>query len=344
MCLDLFKDISDPFYSYVIAEIGNNHQGSLEHAFKLIDEAKECGADAVKFQKRCNNKLFIPDFYNSPYINPNSFGETYGMHRDALELTIEQMAQLKSYADKIGITFFCTPFDEQSLEELESLNLGFYKVASADLVHTPFLKLISKTKKNLIISTGYATYEDIDRALENILHNNKVAILHCTAAYPAPIESMNLNCIENLIDRYPNNIIGISDHENGIDAALISYMKGARVFEKHFTLNRSNKGTDNAFSLEPTGLKKLVRNLRRIPKMLGNKDKFPLEIEKAPISKMRKSIVYKNSFKKGTVLNFSSFEFRCPALGLNPFDVEMFNGKILKRDVKQFEFASFEDI
>ncbi len=344
MCLDLFKDVSDPSYSFIIAEIGNNHQGSLDHAFKLIDQAKECGADAVKFQKRCNKKLFTPDFYNSPYDNPNSFGDSYGIHRDAIELTIENMAKLKRYADKIGITFFCTPFDEQSLYELESLDLDFYKVASADLVHIPFLKLISKTKKNLIISTGHASYEDIDRALENIQHNNEVAILHCTAAYPAPIESLNLNCIDHLKNRYPNNIIGISDHENGIDAALIAYMKGARVFEKHFTLNRSNKGTDNAFSLEPTGLKKLVRNLRRIPKMLGSNNKSPLEIEKGPISKMRKSIVYKESIEKGSVLSLSSFEYRCPALGLAPLNVDNFNGKILKRDVKEFDFASFDDI
>ena len=339
--LDLFK-VSDSNYPYVIAEIGNNHQGSFEQAIKLIDQAIWAGADAVKFQKRCNKDLFIPSFYNSPYTNENSFAKTYGLHRDFVELKLDELAKLNDYCIQKGITFFATPFDFRSLEDLESLNLPFYKVASADIVHIPFLNKIAETNKNVILSTGHSSYEDVNRAL-NCFENNSLAILHCTAAYPAPIESMNLNCIPELKNKFPNNIIGISDHENGIDAACVAYMLGARVFEKHFTLNRAEKGTDHKFSLEPIGLQKLVRNLRRIPKMLGNSEKKPLNVEKQPIFKMRKSIVYKDSFEPGKLLEEDCFEFRCPGEGLPPYLLENICNKVLKRKVEKFEYVKYED-
>ena len=339
--LDLFK-VSDSEYAYVIAEIGNNHQGSFEKAITLIDQAVWAGADAVKFQKRSNRDLFIPDFFNSPYINENSFAKTYGEHRDFVELSLDELAKLQVYCNQKGITFFATPFDYPSLEGLEKLNLPFYKVASADIVHTPFLTKISETNKNVILSTGHSNYDDINRAL-NCFKKNSLAILHCTAAYPAPIEAMNLRCISELKSKFPSNIIGLSDHENGIDAASVAYMLGARVFEKHFTLNRSQKGTDHKFSLEPIGLQKLIRNLRRIPKILGASDKKPLEIEKQPISKMRKSIVYKDSFDAGEFLDKDCFEFRCPGDGLPPYLLESLCNKSLKRKVDKFQFVSYED-
>jgi len=340
--LDLFK-ITDPSYAYVIAEIGNNHQGSFDRAIKLIDEAIWAGADAVKFQKRCNKKLFTPDFFNSSYENDNSFANTYGEHREFVELDIKEMSKLNDYCIEKGITFFATPFDYESLDELEKLNLPFYKVASADVLHTPFLEKISKTNKNVILSTGCSTYEDVQRAV-NCFKENSLAILHCTAAYPAPIESMHLNCIPELVKQFPKHKIGISDHENGIDAVSIAYMLGARVFEKHFTLNRAEKGTDHKFSLEPTGLQKLVRNLRRIPKMLGESHKKPLAVEEKPVYKMRKSIVYRNSFSPGEILSEDCFEFRCPGNGLPPYKIKDFLNKVLKRRVEKFDYAKFQDI
>ena len=338
--LDLF-DLDDSSYPYVIAEIGNNHQGSFDKAIKLIDQAIWAGADAVKFQKRNNKKLFVPDFYNSPYINDNSFSSTYGAHREFVELDIHELEKLNNYCASKGITFFATPFDFQSLEDLEKINLPFYKVASADIVHTPFLKKISETRKNVILSTGHSTYDDVSRAV-NCFDKNLLAILHCTAAYPAPIDSMNLKCIPELIKKFPKTIVGISDHENGIDAASIAYMLGARVFEKHFTLNRAEKGTDHKFSLEPVGLQKLIRNLRRIPLMMGDSSKSPLDVEKKPIYKMRKSIVYKDSFEEGMVLDEDCFEFRCPGDGLPPYRINELINKVLKKKVDKYSFAQFE--
>ncbi len=340
--LDLFK-ITDLDYSYVIAEIGNNHQGSFDKAIKLIDQAVWAGADAVKFQKRSNKDLFTPEYYNSPYINDNSFAESYGEHREFVELSLSELAKLKTYSDQKGIIFFATPFDFVSLEDLEKLNLPFYKVASADIVHTPFLKKIGEKNRNVILSTGHSTYDDVTRAVD-CFKNNSLAILHCTAAYPAPIESMNLKCIPELKKKFPNNIVGISDHENGIDAACVAYMLGARVFEKHLTLNRSDKGTDHKFSLEPIGLQKLVRNLRRIPKMLGDSDKRPLSIEKNPITKMRKSIVYKDFYEPGKLLDKECFEYRCPGDGLPPYLIDSICKKVLKTKVDKFAFVKYEDL
>ena len=339
--LDLFQ-VEDSSYPYVIAEIGNNHQGSFEKAIKLIDQAIWAGADAVKFQKRCNKKLFIPKFYESAYINENSFADTYGEHREFVELNITEISKLNEYCIEKGITFFATPFDFESLDQLEKINLPFYKVASADVLHIPFLKKIANTNKNVILSTGCSTYDDVDRAV-NCFNNNKLAILHCTAAYPAPVETMNLNCIPTLIEKFPEHKIGISDHENGIDAASIAYMLGARVFEKHFTLNRAEKGTDHKFSLEPVGLQKLIRNLKRIPKVLGDPNKKPLNIEEKPIYKMRKSIVYSNSFTEGQKLDETSFEFRCPGDGLPPYMFQELTNKVLKKEVKQYDYVKFED-
>lgn len=336
--------LNDPDYPYVIAEIGNNHQGSFDKALKLIDEAKWAGADAVKFQKRCNEKLFVPSFYDSPYKNDNSFADTYGEHRESLELSIEEMLKLKEYCDQINLTFFATPFDVESLNQLEDLKLPFYKVASADIINTPLLEKISKTGKNVIISTGHSTYDDVERAINCFNSQNKLVILHCTAAYPAPIDSMNLRCIPELIKRYPDHIIGISDHENGIDAASIAYMLGARVFEKHFTLNRADKGTDHKFSLEPIGLQKLVRNLKRIPKMMGNKDKTLLEVEKKPIYKMSKSIVFSDSYSKGITITEDCLEYRCPGDGLPPYMSSQILGKKLICDVKKYDFVQKEHL
>ena len=158
------------------------------------------------------------------------------------------------------------------------------------------------------------------------------------------MSSLNLRCISKFISKYSNYTIGLSDHENGIDAASVAYMLGARVFEKHFTLDRAAKGTDNAFSLEPIGLQKLVRNLRRIPVMLGSDDKLTLDVEKKPIFKMRKSIVYSRNLSAGSCLDHDSFEYRCPGVGLPPYEVSNFLGKKLTVAVECHQTASFDHL
>lgn len=344
--MNFIDSLKEQDASYIIAEIGNNHQGSLDLALKMCEEAISCGVDAIKFQRRNNKELFTDEFYNSPYLNSNSFGDLYGEHRDKLELSLQDLEKIKSYIESKKCDFLVTPFDFSSLEDLETIKCAFYKVASADIVHIPLIKKIARTQKPMIISTGFATYEDINRAvliLDELKSN--YSLLHCTASYPAEIADMNLNCIPEMIKRYPKAFkIGLSDHENGIDCASIAYLLGARIFEKHFTLNRANKGTDNCFSLEPNGLKKLVRNIKRIPICLGTSSHQLLKAEEKPIFKMRKSIVYKTNLVKDAQLDLTNLEFRCPGNGLEPFYINEVIGKRLKTNVNRHQCFDFSHI
>jgi len=332
----------DPF---VIAEIGHNHKGSLEIAKELFFSAKSCGADAVKLQKRSNVDLYTNDFYNRIYESENSYGKTYGQHREYLEFGKKEYKDLIKYAKKIDLEFLCTPFDFVSLIFLEELNIKAYKIASADLVNLPLQTAIAKTKKPIFLSTGGGNFVDIDRAVKNISKiNKKLSILHCTAAYPVELKDMHLNVIKVLKKKYPNNPIGLSDHENGIDAAPLGYMLGARIFEKHFTLDRSWKGTDHAFSLEPEGLRKLIRNLRRIPLILGSKNKKILSSEKMPLQKMYKSIVASRDLKKDTILKYSDISFKSPGGGLKPYEYKKILNKKTKIEIKKDQLILFNKL
>ena len=253
-----------------------------------------------------------------------------------MELSKNQFKELINFSKKIKIELFATPFDIESVKFLESVNVRCYKIASADLRNTILQREIAKTKKPIFLSTGGGTLKDVKRAVKNIMSINKnLAILHCTASYPCKIEDMNLNIIAKYKKLFKNHIIGLSDHENGIDAAAPAYMLGARVFEKHFTLNRANKGTDNAFSLEPTGLSKFIRTLDRLPVILGNSEKKVLLSEKKPIFKMAKSIVASRFLKKGSILKRSDINFKSPGGGVDPYFISKFLGKKLTKDLKE---------
>jgi len=330
---------------YLIAEIGHNHQGKLETALKLIKEAKTSGANAVKFQKRDNKSLYVKSFYNQFYDNPHSFGRTYGEHREALEFNRAEYKELQSYAKEIGIDFFATAFDLKSFEFLEDLNVPGYKIASADLLNFPLQNAIAKSNKIIFLSTGGATLDDVKKAIDNIFkYNQKLILLHCTASYPSRIEDMNLNVILTYKNEFPKLIIGLSDHENGIDAATTAYMLGARVFEKHFTLDRSFKGSDHGFSLEPQGLSKLARNLNRIPTLLGSSEKRILDSEKKSLHKMLKSIVASEDLKLGTKIEYKNIAFKSPGGGLSPHFFEDIIGKKTKKNLKEDDLILFEDL
>jgi N-acetylneuraminate synthase/sialic acid synthase len=331
--------------AFVIAEIGSNHCGSVDRAIELIKSAKHCGADAVKFQKRSNKSLFTKELYDSPYDNKNSYGKTYGEHREYLEFGKEEYCVLQDLCKEIDINFFATPFDFKSVDFLSEFDLPAYKIASADLIHIPLLEYVAKLGKPMLLSTGGSTMDDVRRAVDSILPiNNEVIILHCTASYPALPRDMNLNVIPELIKNFPNQIIGLSDHENGAHSASIAYYLGARVFEKHFTLNRSWKGTDHSFSLEPRGLAKLTRNLSRIPGILGSSEKKLLPCEEKPLYKMRKSIVARTDLNKDTVLNYEHIDYKCPGGGLEPYRISDVIGKKLNKNLKKDNLVTFEDL
>ncbi len=273
--------------AFIIAEIGCNHKGSLEIAKQLIDAAKECGADVAKFQKRNVKESLRPEIYNGSHPNPyNSYGKTYGEHREFLELSNEDHIELKEYCDDKGIDYCCTPFDITSANFLFTLKIKHIKIASFHNNHERLIRHICKNHSGIIhISLGMITDDELDN-LENILvETNKLkdTVLYlCTSNYPCKFEDLHLNHISYLKERFGNkcHAIGFSGHHNGIAVDLCAYTLGADNFERHFTLDRTWKGTDHAASLEPQGLKKLIRDLNAARESLTPRTKGILEVEK----------------------------------------------------------------
>ena len=340
------RRIADDSDCFVIAEIGHNHQGSVERAQELFVLAKQCGVDAVKLQKRDNRSLFTRKLYDTPYDNENSFGATYGAHREALELDAASYAELQACARELGLVFFATAFDEASADLLEELDLPAYKIASGDLRNTPLLRHVASFGKPLIVSTGGATLEDVDRAVETVTAiNPQLCLLQCTAAYPAAVEDLNLGVITTLRDRYPELVVGLSDHQDGIAMAPVAFMLGARIVEKHFTLSHTAKGTDHAFSLMPEGMRKLVRDLRRVPIAIGDGVKRPLPSEEKPLQKMGKKLVAARALDAGHVLAEGDLVAKSPADGgVPPYMLDELLGRPLARALAEEDAITAEAV
>ena len=340
------KRISDDGDAWVIAEVGHNHQGSLIKAIDLLRAAKEAGADAVKLQKRDNPTLYTRAMYDQPYDHENSFGRTYGEHREALELSDKDWFELMHQARELEIALFGTTFDAPSADFLAELGVPAFKIASADLVNTPLLRQVASYGKPIFLSTGGGTLEDVERAVDAILPiNQQLCVMQCTAAYPAEAEDLNLRVITTLRERYPDLVIGLSDHQDGYTMSLFGYMLGARVIEKHFTLSHGWKGTDHAFSLMPDGMRRLVRDLRRAPLALGDGVKRPLPCEEAPIRKMGKKLVAARDLPSGHVLAPGDLDSKSPADGgLPPYELERVLGRQLRRSLAFEDSVTFEDL
>ena len=336
-------EIGDHAQCYVIAEIGHNHQGSLEKAREMFREAKLAGAHAVKLQKRDNRGLYTRAAYNKPYDNENSFGATYGEHREFLEFGLKEYAELQAYAKELGVDFFSTAFDLASADFLAALDVPAYKIASGDLKSTPLLKHVARFGKPMIVSTGGATLDDVKRAYDTVMPiNPQLAILQCTAGYPAAFEELDLRVISTYREHFPKAVIGFSSHDNGIAMPVAAYMLGARVVEKHFTLNRAMKGTDHAFSLEPVGLRKMVRDLDRTHKAMGDGQKKVYESERAPIIKMGKSLVIARDLPSGHVLTAADIVMKSPGGGIPPYDLEKVLGRVTLKPLFEDDFLSYE--
>jgi sialic acid synthase len=336
-------EIGDASRCYVIAEIGHNHQGNIEKARELFREAKLAGAHAVKLQKRDNRGLYTRVAYNKPYDNENSFGSTYGEHREFLEFGVKEYRTLQAYAAELGVDFFATAFDFTSADFLHDLDVPAYKIASGDLKSTPLLRHVASFGKPVVISTGGALLEDVQRAYDTIMPiNPQLAILQCTAGYPAAFEELDLRVISTFRERFPRAVIGFSSHDNGIAMPVAAYMLGARIVEKHFTLNRASKGTDHAFSLEPVGLRKMVRDLERTHKALGNGVKKIYDSEKAPITKMGKSLVVARDLPSGHILGPDDIVMKSPGGGIPPYELQNVLGRATLRPLMEDDFLTFE--
>ncbi len=279
--------VADDTDAFVIAEIGCNHQGDVEICCEMIRVAAECGADAVKLQKRDLDWWAERDpKWNEPYHSEHAFGVTYGEHRAALEFDVNAYLFLQGYASVHGIAFLATAFDVPSVGFLSDLGVPALKIASASIVNHPLLEEAAFTGLPLIVSTGGATVEEIDDAVNLVYPKAPLALLHCVAAYPCEAKDMQLRVIETLRECFPSTVIGLSDHYSGILTGPLGWMLGGRIFEKHFTLNRGWKGSDQAWSLEPHGLRSLVRDLKRTREAMGDGVKRRLDIEVAPLVKM----------------------------------------------------------
>ena len=282
----------------IIAEVGQNHQGSLQIAKEYIKKFSEAGADIVKFQARDNKSLFSKEAYNKNYDSENSFGKTYGEHREKLELNLKELKEIKKECKKNNLYFMITPFDEKSLKLISKLDVDIIKIASFDLGNLPFINLIAKQKKIVAISTGGGNSKEIEESIR-LLQKRKIKtiLLHCVSEYPCPYNHLGLENISLLKKKFPRCIVGLSDHFNGILSGPIAYFQGARVFEKHVTLNRAWKGTDHSFALEPEGFRRFVRDIHRSPEMLKSKNKKL--IGKEPVFvKLGKSLITTKDLKK----------------------------------------------
>jgi len=330
---------------FIIAEVGQNHQGDLDIAREYIQVFSDAGADAVKFQTRNNKYLFSHNAYNAVYNSENAFAEVYGLHREKLELNPEWLPILKKDCENRNVKFISTPFDEPSLDLLDKIGVDAYKVASFDLGNLPFINRIASKKKPIVMSIGGGNHDQIDASVQVILkHTDQLAILHCVSEYPCTAEKLGLNNIEHLIKKYPQCFIGSSDHFNGILSGPIAYMYGARIFEKHVTLNRSWVGTDHSFALEREGFRKFARDIRRVPKMSIPKEQENIGNEPV-FQKLGKSLIVNKNIKAGEIIKMDDLSGK---IFTNQFlavrDSNLVIGKALKVDLMKGDKILLKDI
>ncbi|WP_167342330.1 N-acetylneuraminate synthase family protein [Nonlabens sp. SY33080] len=280
---------------YVIAEIGCNHKGDMEIAKELIKVAAIfCKADAVKFQKRNNKELLTEEQYNAPHPSPiNSYGDTYGAHREYLEFNVQQHQELMDYCEEMGITYSTSVWDTSSAQEIASLNPEFIKIPSACNNHFEMLEwLCDHYKGEIHCSTGMTTPDEIEQLVQFFERKGRaqdLVLYNCTSGYPVPFEDICLLDITTLREKYQSRIkqIGFSGHHLGIAADVAAYTLGAPIVERHYTLDRTWKGTDHSASLEPNGLRKLARDLRAVHKALTHKSQDILPIEQVQRDKLK---------------------------------------------------------
>jgi sialic acid synthase len=320
---------------FVIAEGGINHQGEVSLAKKLIDLAKSSGADCVKFQKRTISRILTKEGLERIYDTPNSFGRTYGEHKKVLELSKDEFVELKAYADEVGILFTASGWDEESVDFIDEIGCPFFKMASADLTNFPLLEHTARKQKPMIISTGMADMKRVRAAYELVTAiNSKVVLLQCTSTYPCVAADINLRAILTYQREFPNAVIGYSGHESGLQVSLGAVMLGAKVLERHFTLDRAMKGGDHAASLERAGLERLIRDVHLLEDALGDGVKVMRLSEVPCFRKLSKSCVSAVDIAGGTVITRDMLTTKGPGSGISAMFLEHLVGKKTARDLE----------
>lgn len=286
----------------IIAEIGQNHQGNKILAKEMINQCFRAGVDAVKLQKSNLDARFTRERLNKEYNSINSFGKTYGEHRQYLELSDQEFIELKNYAENLGLIFFASGMDIPSIDFLDRINVPVFKIGSGDTNNIELLEHVAKKNKPIILSTGMNDMVNVRKAYATIIkYNKKLCILQCTSAYPLPDNEVNLNVIKTYQNEF-DAIIGYSGHEQCILISLGAVALGAKIIERHVTLNKLFKGTDHQASLNMDELKELCVNIRKIENALGSNEKTVMKSELACFTKLGKTIVAKRDIRKNTVL------------------------------------------
>ena len=293
---------------------------------------------------RSNKVLFDKSVYNSNYNSENSFGDTYGQHREALELSIDQFKQIKERCMITGVDFIVTPFDELSLENCLEIGVDAIKIASFDLGNIPFLERIAQTSLPIVMSTGGGNLDQIKASIQCITRvHSDIALLHCVSKYPCPASEVNLNTITRLNSIFPDLTIGLSDHFNGILTGPLAFMLGAKVFEKHVTFDRSLKGTDHPFSLEPDGFRKFVRDIKRTPVLLECSENKDLGSEPV-FKKLGKSICASCDIPNNTLITSSMLTGKITRPGVIPVrESNCVIGSFSCRDIPKGSFLQTSD-
>ncbi|MFX0134331.1 MAG: N-acetylneuraminate synthase [Candidatus Hodarchaeota archaeon] len=332
---------------FLIAEAGINHNGDLKLAKKLIDIAARAKVDAIKFQTFIAEKLIVNLAPKADYQKvSNDDKETFYNMVKKFELNKEDFEDLKNYSIENNLIFLSSPFDETSVEWLEHLEIPAYKIASGELTNFPLLKVICSKGKPILISTGMATLEEVKETVDFIKSNKieEIVILQCTTNYPSTFNELNLNVIETYKKEFPNDVIGFSDHSLGIEASIGAAAKGAKVIEKHFTIDKELEGPDHKASLDPKELIEWVKSIRTIEKALGSYEKKPTNSEKEMIKYARKSIVTARDIQKGETLKNKDITIKRPGYGIPPkFFKDLINKKT-KRFLPKDSIINQEDL
>lgn len=306
--------------TYIIAEAGVNHNGSLDTALALVEQAREAHADCVKFQTFIAENAISRQAGKAAYQKKTTGGDTSQLDMvKKLELPFGAFLKLKERCDQIGITFLSTPFDLESIAFLNTLNMPFWKIPSGEITNLPYLMAIAKTGKPVVMSTGMCEVEEIQAAIEVLRANGtpKITLLHCNTEYPTPYTDVNLRAMAAMRDHFGLEV-GYSDHTPGIEVPIAAAALGAAVIEKHFTLDRNMEGPDHKASLEPEELKAMVAGIRHVEMALGDGVKRPSPSERKNMDIARKSIVARRAIRRGELLTEENLTAKRPGSGISP--------------------------
>jgi len=336
--------VGDNHPCFIIAEAGVNHNGDPEFAQQLIDVASEAGADAIKFQMFKAENIVTPYAEKADYQKKNdSSSSTQYQMLKKLELKETDFKKLSDYAQKKGLIFLSTAFDEESIDVLIRFDVPAFKIPSGEITNFPCIKKIAGEKKPVILSTGMSTLDEVQEAVRCLQESGcrDIILLHCTTSYPAPLDSVNLRAMDTLREAF-HVPIGYSDHTEGILVPVAAVARGACIIEKHITLDRTLPGPDHAASLEPRDLKEMVTAIRQVEQALGSTDKKPDSCEMSNRNVARKSIVAGEDIPKGTRLSAAMLALKRPGSGIEPRHLQDLVGKWTTRNIQKDVLISWD--